>query len=223
MMADTTTYVALQQIYAQQAASDLATVQAYLRDIGAAHGLSSDSLVSVDELKRFCKNAHSLQRLSYTRTCDEYPADSAPASTAALPPALATTLTNHLGDDDAASAGALYLLLRAAQSFQSERSRWPGGEDSSVEADLPHLKQCVAEVAKELGLPSPTSGSASHVTDEYIAEFCRWGGSEMHAIASVMGGIASQEVIKATTHQYTPLNNTFIFNGASGTTATFAV
>lgn len=43
----------------------------------------------------------------------------------------------------------------------------------------------------------------------------------MHAIASVMGGIASQEAIKAATHQYQPLNNTFVFNGASGTTATF--
>jgi len=222
MTADTTTYVALQQLYAQQAASDLAIVQAYLRDIGASHGLSSDSLVSADELKRFCKNAHSLQRLSYTPTCDEFP-DSVPASAAAPPPALAPTLASHLGEDDAASAGALYLLLRAAQSFRAERSRWPGEDDTSVEADLPQLKQCVSETAKELNLPPPTSGSASHVTDEHIAEFCRWGGAEMHAIASVMGGIASQEAIKATTHQYTPLNNTFIFNGASGTTATFAV
>ena len=75
----------------------------------------------------------------------------------------------------------------------------------------------------------------------------------MHAIASVMGGIAAQasatpkaheshrtpcawtvisksrlpllvhawqEAIKAATNQYIPLNNTFIFNGANGTTAT---
>ena len=42
----------------------------------------------------------------------------------------------------------------------------------------------------------------------------------MHSIASVMGGIASQEAIKAVTRQYIPLNNTFVFNGASGTTTT---
>ena len=29
------------------------------------------------------------------------------------------------------------------------------------------------------------------------------------------------EAIKAATHQYSPLNNTFLFNGAAGTTATF--
>ena len=37
---------------------------------------------------------------------------------------------------------------------------------------------------------------------------------------SLIGGVASQEAIKAITHQYVPLNNTFIFNGAAGTTAT---
>ena len=63
--------------------------------------------------------------------------------------------------------------------------------------------------------------SATSVPDELLGEFVRWGGAEMHAIASVMGGIASQEAIKAATRQYQPLNNTFIFNGASGTTATF--
>ena len=69
-------------------------------------------------------------------------------------------------------------------------------------------------------MQNSANGAPSPVPDDLVAEFCRWGGSEMHAIASVMGGIASQEVIKAATHQYLPLNNTFIFNGSNGTTAT---
>ena len=77
------------------------------------------------------------------------------------------------------------------------------------------LKQCVTEVTKELNL------STTPMLDDLVSEFCRWGGGEMHNLSSVMGGIASQEAIKAVTHQYVPLNNTFIFNGASGTTATF--
>ena len=85
---------------------------------------------------------------------------------------------------------------------------------------MPQLKQCVAEVARDVGLPPPTNGC--HVSEELLAECCRWGGAEMHTIASVMGGIASQEAIKAVTHQYVPLNNTFVFNGANGTTATYA-
>ena len=75
------------------------------------------------------------------------------------------------------------------------------------------LKQCVTEVTKELNL------SSTPMLEDLVSEFCRWGGAEMHTFSSVMGGIASQEATKAVTNQYIPLNNTFIFNGASGTTS----
>ena len=104
--------------------------------------------------------------------------------------------------------------------FRAERSRWPGGADDDVVDDCAQLRACVSEAAREVGLPPPAGGATSPVPDELVAEFCRWGGAEMHSIASVMGGIASQEAIKAATHQYLPLNNTFIFNGLNGTTAT---
>ena len=61
------------------------------------------------------------------------------------------------------------------------------------------------------------NGGACPIKDDTIHEFCRWGGGEMHSIASVMGGVASQEAIKAVTHQYVPLNNTFIINLMTGT------
>ena len=41
------------------------------------------------------------------------------------------------------------------------------------------------------------------------------GGAEVHNIAAVMGGLASQEAVKLITHQYVPLNNTWIFNGVN--------
>ena len=119
--------------------------------------------------------------------------------------------------DDGASSGALYLLLRAAQAFRAERARWPG-EDETVEADVPALTKCVVEVTKELNLNggSGSPGNACPVK-ELVHEFCRWGGAEMHSVASVVGGIAAREAIKAVTHQYVPLNNTFIFNLMTGT------
>ena len=100
------------------------------------------------------------------------------------------------------------------QAFYAGRSRWPGQCDSEVESDVSMLKQCVTEVTKELNL------STTPMLDDLVSEFCRWGGGEMHNLSSVMGGIASQEAIKAVTHQYIPLDNTFIFNGTNGTTAT---
>ena len=42
-------------------------------------------------------------------------------------------------------------------------------------------------------------------------------------VASVLGGVAAQEAIKALTHQYVPLQNTLIFNAMSGTTAVLAL
>ncbi|EJW72116.1 hypothetical protein WUBG_16977, partial [Wuchereria bancrofti] len=46
-----------------------------------------------------------------------------------------------------------------------------------------------------------------------IDEMCRYGASELHVIASLVGGITAQEVIKLITHQYVPLDNTFVFDG----------
>ena len=217
MTAGTGTYINLQQLYTQQASADVAAVQAHVREISAADGLSADT-VTPEELKRFCKNAHALGKFAFHPAAMEYALER-PADTAASASSLSSRLSAKLQSDDMSVAAGLYLLLRAAQAFRAQRSCWPGDEASAIESDLPHLKQCLGEVAKEIGLPPAASGS--HVPDEQLAEFCRWGGSEMHAMASVMGGIASQEAIKAATHQYQPLNNTLIFNGASGTTATF--
>jgi len=200
MTSDTSTYVSLQAIYQQQAAADLQAVQAHAAHICSLEALPAD-LVSPDALKLFCKNANAVEVLDYSTLAGECESERSRAALAAA-----------MGDD--ASAGALYLLLRGAQAYRAERSNWPGqGED--VEEDLPAFKQFVNNVAKELNL----SNGGSAISDDLMLEFCRWGASEMHSVASVMGGIASQEAIKAVCHQYVPLNNTFIFNGLNGTTS----
>ena len=221
MTADTSTYVNLQHIYAQQAAADVANVQAYVREICTTEGLNADDLVSSDDLKRFCKNAHSLWSHVYVSAAAEYPLPTGEGGATASSSSLASTLSSALSDESSSQNAGLYLLLRAAHAFRAQRSCWPGGKDDAVEADYPQLKAYLGELVKELGLPPPANGANAPVSDDLIGEFCRWGGAEMHAIASVLGGVASQEAIKAATHQYQPLNNTFIFNGMSGTTATF--
>jgi len=52
---------------------------------------------------------------------------------------------------------------------------------------------------------------------------CRYGVGSIHNIASFMGGVVSQEIIKLITHQYIPMNNTFIFDGARSVSNVFAV
>lgn len=50
-------------------------------------------------------------------------------------------------------------------------------------------------------------------TKDHASEMVRYGAAELHNIAALMGGIASQEIVKLLTRQYTPLNNTYIYNG----------
>jgi NEDD8-activating enzyme E1 regulatory subunit len=41
----------------------------------------------------------------------------------------------------------------------------------------------------------------------------RMGKSELHNIGAFMGGIAAQEAVKLITEQYTPMNNSLVFEG----------
>jgi NEDD8-activating enzyme E1 regulatory subunit len=49
----------------------------------------------------------------------------------------------------------------------------------------------------------------------------RYNGAELPNIASLMGGLVAQEVIKIITRQYIPVNNTCIYDGMNATTATY--
>ena len=48
---------------------------------------------------------------------------------------------------------------------------------------------------------------------EAVDEICRYGASEPHVVSAIIGGVVSQEAIKLATHQYVPVNNTFIYDG----------
>ncbi|KAK6052375.1 hypothetical protein COOONC_10117 [Cooperia oncophora] len=61
----------------------------------------------------------------------------------------------------------------------------------------------------------------SQVPQHAIAEICRYGAGELHVVASLVGGIAAQEVIKLATNQYVPLDNTFVFDGHTQRSSVF--
>jgi hypothetical protein len=57
----------------------------------------------------------------------------------------------------------------------------------------------------------------------HAQEIVRYGGCELHNISALIGGIASQEAVKVITHQFIPLNNTYIYNGIASCGATYAL
>lgn len=59
-----------------------------------------------------------------------------------------------------------------------------------MDDDISRLKTTAVAVLNDLGC------NGSTVTEDLISEMCRFGASELHAVAAFIGGIASQEVIK---------------------------
>lgn len=205
MASDTTGYITLQRIYHEKAASDIAAVAARADDILTK--LGRPSAISPDTVKKFCKNARFLRLIRFRSLEQEFAPETARVSK------LASELENPENNLS------FYVLLRAVDRFYATHNRYPGFFDDKLEleTDIATLKSFVNSVLSELSLP------ASSVKDEPIHEMCRFGASEMHNIAAFVGGVASQEIIKLITHQYTPLDNTFIYNGMNSTTTTIAL
>jgi len=166
--------------------------------------LGRPSSISPDTIKKFCKNVRFLKVVRNRSLEQEYTPETAQISRYASE---LEAPENNLS---------FYILLRAVDRFYSTHTRYPGYFDDKLEmeTDIATLKACVNAVLSELSLP------ASSVKDEPIHEMCRFGASEMHNIAALIGGVASQEIIKLITHQYTTLNNTLIYNGMNSTTTT---
>lgn len=101
-----------------------------------------------------------------------------------------------------------------------------------MEEDISRLKTIAVSVLNDSGLHGST------LAEDLINEMCRFGGSEIHPVAAFIGGVASQEAIKAwipflfsrflvtktlffgsllllqlITNQFVPLNGTLVFNG----------
>ena len=54
-----------------------------------------------------------------------------------------------------------------------------------------------------------------------VDELYRARGAELHNVSALTGGMVAQEVIKAITRQYVPIDNTCVFDGVTSRTAVF--
>ena len=102
-----------------------------------------------------------------------------------------------------AESGELALLdwyagIRTLDNFQHKHSKDPGIND------IQELKDYL-------------EGFYKPVSDDIIEEMIRFGSSELHCISALIGGVGSQEAVKLIKKQYTPINNTFIYNGIYST------
>uniref|UniRef100_A0A3B3S023 NEDD8-activating enzyme E1 regulatory subunit n=1 Tax=Paramormyrops kingsleyae TaxID=1676925 RepID=A0A3B3S023_9TELE len=198
MIADSEKFINLQNVYREKAMQDALLVakhvESLLQSVGKVHVILLFFYHS--------KNAAFLRVVHCRSLADEYSVESLNKD----------EITSCMDSPDCEMV--LYLMLRSIDRFHQQHSRYPGVYNYQVEEDIGKLKLCVNSLLQEYGLNV-------NVKDDYIHEFCRYGASEPHTVASFLGGCAAQEAIKIITHQFVPFNNTFIYNAMSQTSATF--
>jgi amyloid beta precursor protein binding protein 1 len=194
MTASTDSYVALQKIYKTQAEQDLQEMISLC-----------DDEVSKDDIVTFCANVFSIDQISTRTLVEEF--HEKPSSD------LLEDWQMNLMDPYEVPAHTpilWYLGIRACQVFFKDHQRYPG-ISSNWESDIPLLQESYRQVAQHYQLQDEP------LVQEHAASICheltRYANAEIHTVASVVGGVASQEAVKIITGQYTPLNNTYVYNG----------
>jgi len=207
MIAETKVFVELQRLYRTKAAEDIADVQKHLTSILEKLGVPRER-VSEDELKSFCKHVLFLKVLRYTSITDEL---AGKVDSGSIGVTLLNFFTGAPGD------GCWYLALRAAEKFRDEHGRYPGESTATPHDDFESLRKHANKLLTPIGF------EADQLPNDHLQELCRYGNSQIHNLAAIMGGIAAQEVIKLITHQWVPLCNTFVFNGINSSSAAISV
>lgn len=192
-------YMGLQRVYQTKAREDMEAVASHLSELLASIGRPTNA-ISEENLKLFCQNSAFLHVLYY-RTLEEE---------------LQTPNVKelHVLNDNSDSDILYYVLLRAGRQFYALHKVHPGTEEGQFTADIGRMRSIVNSLLQTWGL------SMSCVRDDYIAEFCRYAGGEIHAVSAFIGGVAAQEAIKLITHQFVPINNTLIYNATTSTAVT---
>ncbi|KAG0347216.1 NEDD8-activating enzyme E1 regulatory subunit [Podila humilis] len=202
MKAQTDSYITLQNIYKTKAKQDVQEVLSRVKSLSATLGRPSES-VSVQEVESFCKFSAFLKVIRYRSIAEEYQNPKT------------KQIASWLSDEE--SVFPFYVLLRASDAFYDDHGRYPG-EGESWKEDIEQLQGNVTTLLQSWGIEQEDA-----VSKDLTHEICRYGVGSVHNIASFMGGVVSQEIIKIITHQYIPMDNTFIFDGARSVSAVFAV
>jgi NEDD8-activating enzyme E1 regulatory subunit len=230
MTASTDIYVKLQTIYRDQAARDLQEMKACLPQPLSSSSMSNGDedlapatttlVVSDDDVTSFCSNVYAISRLQTRTLMEEY---NATGTTAPSDELIENWSMATMDPYDVKEHTPLiwYLAFRACQLFFRDHQRYPGvvdndDDDNNWELDVPILQALIQKVVEQCKLQDNELIQDVLVMDKeqkVAHELTRYANAEIHTIASVVGGVASQEAVKIIAGQYIPLDNTYCFNG----------
>mmetsp|Transcript_9066 Transcript_9066/g.16572 ORF Transcript_9066/g.16572 Transcript_9066/m.16572 type:complete len:664 (-) Transcript_9066:104-2095(-) len=205
------------------------------------------SMPSDDEILTFCKNARYLRILETRPLYAEYklqdpdsPVVSALSQTLSSPdmPNFETIQSDAREDllmatmdpyetDPVHTPMLWWIALRACDAFYDRHQHYPGKHDQelALEADANEVYKCMVQIATSLGL-AECDFIKEHLLDQakgkdLAREVVRYDEAEIHNIAAVVGGVASQEAVKLITGQYVPFDDTYVYNGIASTAGVY--
>jgi len=200
METESVTFVEIKNVYNNKFEQDVAALYAHVQKALSTLGRDPESLTH-DYLRHIVRNGFALRNFTFRTLMQEYNLETANMELISTTPLV-----------DANSDLKLYFLMRAADQFRTKHGHYPCSIlNQELEVELPGYEEIVNKIVTDYNLPS------DFITPGHILEFARWGGSAMHNMGAILGGVAAQEIIKGVTQQWEPLNNTWIFNGMDAT------
>ena len=219
MTASTQAYIQMQEIYKSKAEEDKIAIKKLVTDLVKTSGLALS--ISDEDVSIFCKNVHNLRLIrtrSYTSEYDGTYASSDEKEEIQGDIAGATYDPYEVPDQ---TPMLWYIALRACEQFYDENGKYPGSDSRqlALESDATTVQSMIHKVLSRMDLTDNDLVKSTLLSKDegkdgiFATEMARYHNAEVHNIASVIGGVASQEAVKLITSQYVPIDGTYIFNG----------
>ena len=205
MTSDSSRYIQLQNIYKEKSREDAEAINTIIQNF---ENEDRERFVEISDsfLRAFCANSHCLRLIRTSKLSRELLLEDREK--------MKQKINSLCMDSDCESNEMVfYLMIRSVSRFYTEHNHLPGNE--RVENDIIQLKNCFKQLLKEIDCNRLSK-------DDYVHEFCRYGGCELHSVSAFLAGAVAQEVIKLITGQYVPFNNILIYDAITSITTTFA-
>lgn len=221
-------YAELQNVYKTKARKDSAEVVELVRSLESSLKRSS-AAIPAKEVEAFCKGAAFVKLIRGTRLRIAQDFGHKDHHEATDWQNRAAYILQEVETED--SLIPIWLSLLALDDYVDKKGLLvPSGscDNSSDDTHSRKFRWSMAQYTENLlGRLAdqtechPRTDAAQQRIDRTLMELTRAGPAELHNISALTGGMVAQEVIKAITKQYVPIDNTCIFDGISSRSATF--
>ncbi|TKR78323.1 hypothetical protein L596_019146 [Steinernema carpocapsae] len=243
MFSDSKSYASLLRVYHEKALRDADEVFEYAREAAHTHLQEPiERYMSLARCQQMCKHVGSIAVMDGSQLRSDEDKDYKNLLDSIVP-------TDSLEESPVVvDPKTWYVLLKAADRFYVEKNRYPGTNDVPIDIDKTDLNRRLQGIIVNSQQNHTNSSDPKHETMECsftgnvenkdsslvkrastlfpmiaVEEVCRYGASEPHILASLIGGAVAQEAIKLVTHQNVPLDNTLVFDGHSQKSESFKI